>query len=113
MKHERICVVCGSKYSYCPNCDSYNHLPRWMFSFHDENCMNIWSVINDYNAGVKTASEARAELQKLDLSKRDTFTESFKGVIAKINSEGAPVATNVEKHGMKKINNSESKFEKK
>lgn len=90
MKHERTCAVCGTKYSYCPDCNEYAEKPRWMFLFHDENCMNIWAAINDYKAGKKDAAQTKAALQRLDLSKRDSFDESYQAIIKKICAETEP-----------------------
>lgn len=93
MRDERICQVCGTHYSYCPSCRRYADRPRWMFNFHDENCMKIWAVINDYKAGAKTAERAKRELEKLDLSKKDKFNPAYQGFIKEIYAKAAPAET--------------------
>ena len=90
MKYERHCIICGEAYSYCNNCSDYDHLPRWMFTFHDENCRNIWRAINSYRTGVKDATQTRDTLDKLDLSKKDKFDPVFKGYIDEIYKKADP-----------------------
>lgn len=84
MKDERSCQVCGTRYSYCPNCRRYSHLPRWMFNFHDENCMHIWEVSNDYRAGVIDEVAAKRRLEKLDLSQRENFMPVYQEFLDKV-----------------------------
>ena len=88
MRDERTCQVCGTHYSYCPSCKRYNHLPRWMFMFHDENCKKIWEVVNDYRAGSKTADKAKRELEKLDLSH---IVPAYQEFIKEIYAKATPV----------------------
>lgn len=90
MKHERHCVICGNRYSYCDGCSEYDHLPRWMFMFHDENCKDIWLVINDYRNGSKDATQTRNALDKLDLSKKDKFDPVFQMLIKEIYEKADP-----------------------
>lgn len=87
MKHERACSVCGEHYSYCPNCSAYASLPRWMFLFHDENCLKIWQTINSFKTGNMDAAQAKEALEELDLSKRSNFNKAVKADISKIFSE--------------------------
>lgn len=106
MKKGRECLICGTRYEYCPNCDGFINKPRWMFLYHDENCKDIGVILNDYKAGTKTADEAKTALGKTDLSKKDTFRPAFKAMIDEImntpekEEEDVPV--------QKKYNNSES-----
>lgn len=69
MIHERTCIICGKHYSYCPNCERYNDMPRWMYLFDDEECKNIYLVINDYRTGAITKDEAMTMLYPYDVSK--------------------------------------------
>lgn len=78
MKDERECVICGTHYSYCPNCADYSSEPRWKFLFHDQNCHDIYNVLNNYGAGIITKDEARTKLQGLNLSKKNSFRKDFR-----------------------------------
>lgn len=111
MARERECLICHSKYEYCPNCDSFINKPRWMFLYHDDNCKNIGVILNDYKAGIKSAADAKFALSKTDLSKKDSFDPDFKALIEEI----METKTDDEKVTpvQKKYNNSESKYNKK
>ena len=88
MKHERECIVCGTRYDFCPNCSEYDDKPRWMFMFHDKNCKDIYEIVNSYRAGAINADKAKTRLSKLDLSDRDTFTGGFKAILDEIWKDG-------------------------
>lgn len=98
MKHARICAICGKEYSYCPDCTDYDELPRWMFLFDKENCKDIWEVINKYRTKEYTAAQAKAELQKLDMSYKDSINPDFKVFLDQICEETRPVKVQKENH---------------
>ena len=102
MKHERECEICGAHYEYCPNCDSYAHLPRWMFLFHSKNCKNIYDIINDYRTGALNADKAKTRLSKLDMSGRDTFKAPIKKIIDEIWRNGTIEEPKRERNNEKK-----------
>ena len=70
-KFDKICIVCGQKYKYCGGCSNYNNKPRWMQSFHDDNCHQIFNTIMAYRTGTKTPAECAEIMRGLDLSHRD------------------------------------------
>lgn len=72
-KKNRKCATCGTKYSYCPNCD--RNAPSWMTSFHAENCKNILQICTQYNVGLLTKEQAQEALNACDLSNKENFTE--------------------------------------
>lgn len=118
MSDTRKCIVCGKEYDYCPNCIRYIRLPRWMFSYHDENCRKIGAALNDYKAKNKTPIEVKRMLEQADLSKKETFVPAFKEMIDEVLAVEEPKEVNVEAPKdtvpmQKKYNNSESKFNKK
>lgn len=77
MKDEKVCVICGTHYSYCPNCVDYKDDPRWKFLFHDKNCHDIFTVLNDFGAQDITKEQAANRLKKLDLSNKKSFRKDF------------------------------------
>lgn len=83
-KINRKCVICGKDYSYCVSCSEDMNKPTWMTSFCCENHRNIYNACAAYTANLKTAQEARIELDKCDLSHKDSFRESVKNVIKEI-----------------------------
>ena len=38
----RVCVLCGAKYDYCPNCDADKGKPIWMTCWDKAECHDIW-----------------------------------------------------------------------
>lgn len=86
MKNERTCAICGTKYEYCNNCQKYDGLPRWMFLFHDQNCKNIYDVVNDYKSKVISAEAAKEKLSKLNLSIK--LVPGFKATVDEIMRSG-------------------------
>ena len=72
-KKNRECLTCGAKYSYCPSCN--RNEPYWMTEFHAENCKNIFQICTQYNVGLLTKYQAKAELDACDLSNKETFKQ--------------------------------------
>lgn len=90
-RFEKHCILCGTKYEYCGNCDRFNHLPRWMETIHSENCRQIFHAIMDYRTGVKTPKECADILNNCDLSYRDKIRakdEKMDAFITAILAEG-------------------------
>lgn len=92
MKHERSCIVCSTKYSYCNNCWEDRLLPLWMNSFHDENCKNIFQICTDMNMKLISKEEAKALLSKCDLSNRAKFRADVQRDLKSVFGEGKPIA---------------------
>lgn len=84
MSNKRNCVICGAEYEYCPSCKKYNHLPRWMFLFDNQNCKDIYEIINQYDAKVIDKTEAKTKLAELDITKKESFADSFRKMIDEI-----------------------------
>lgn len=81
---ERICSVCKRTYKYCPACKEDAKKPTWLFAFCSENCRNIYNITSDFENNQITDIEAKAKLEKLDLSRKEYFGESYKNSIASI-----------------------------
>jgi endogenous inhibitor of DNA gyrase (YacG/DUF329 family) len=84
----RTCALCRKSYSFCPRCPQDADKPTYFFTFCSENCKDIYHTTSAFENGTITADEATAQLDKLDLSKLDSFGESYKSSIAKIASQG-------------------------
>lgn len=91
-RFEKHCIVCGTRYEYCSNCDRFSRLPRWMESFHDDNCHIIFNTIMEYKAGVKTAKEAANILKKCDLSHKENINDGLSIYITAILADGKDVS---------------------
>lgn len=98
-RFDKHCVLCGSYYQFCSNCDRFSSLPRWMESFDNDNCHTIFNTIMEYKAGVKTLDQAAAILRKCDYSYRDQIkqtNENMDGYITAILAENKKEETKVE-----------------
>ncbi len=93
MKHERTCVICGKKYSYCPNCSAYLDKPRWMFMFDDEKCKNIYDVLNAYKTNSMSADEAKAKLNRIDPERKSVKDPGFKATVQEIYKSASAAPT--------------------
>lgn len=74
-QNNRICVICGKSYSYCPNCGADAGKPTWYFTFCGENCKDIYNVCTQYRDKELSPTEAQAKIKKLDITNIDNFAE--------------------------------------
>lgn len=84
VKDNKTCILCGKKYSYCSGCSEFDHLPRWMGCYCSENCKDVFNILSGYNMKHKTKEEAKALLEKCDLTKTDTYNEFNRNCINSI-----------------------------
>ena len=111
----RTCVLCKQNYSYCPVCNPEDRLkPTWYFCYCSDNCHDIDSIASAYEDGRITDTEAKEKLEKLDLSRKEYFGESYKNSIASIMKAKAQVikkenkkteVTSVKKNIVTKVEN--------
>ena len=88
----RTCVLCKQNYSYCPVCNPEDRLkPTWYFCYCSDNCHDIDSIASAFEDGRMTDIEAKAKLEKLDLSRKEYFGESYKNSISSIMKAKAQV----------------------
>ena len=91
-KELRTCVLCGKTYSFCPVCNPEDRLkPTWYFCWCSDNCHEIDEVTSAFEDWRMTDIEAKAKLEKLDLSRKEYFGESYKNSIASIMKAKAQV----------------------
>ena len=74
-RRTRECLLCGIKYEYCPTCSQDKMKPTWMAEFHDENCKNIFDIATRFNMQLLTKEEAKAAMEKCDLSNKENFKD--------------------------------------
>jgi len=85
-------VLCGKTYSFCPVCNPEDRLkPTWYFCWCSDNCHEIDEVTSAFEDGRMTDIEAKAKLEKLDLSRKEYFGESYKNSIDSIMKAKAQV----------------------
>lgn len=74
-RRTRECYLCGTKYEYCPTCSQDKAKPTWMTEFHDENCKNIFDIATRFNMQLLSKDEAKAAMEKCDLSNKANFKD--------------------------------------
>lgn len=90
----RMCCVCHKEYSFCPVCNPEDRLkPTWHFAYCSENCKDIYNITSSFENGRLSDIDAKAKLEKLDLSKKDNFGESYQKSIDSIMKAKPQVVT--------------------
>ena len=89
MSGEEVCATCRSNYDFCPKCNRDKDKPLWYFTFCSQNCHDIYDTTSKFEDGRIDASEAKSQLDNLNLSKLDNFGESYKKSINKIMSSAS------------------------
>lgn len=96
-RENKTCICCGKKYEFCLNCAEYDHLPRWMNIWHNENCKNLFDITTEYLAGNITSEKAKEEFAKCDLSYKNELHESIINAINEVNKRNKKIAVSKEK----------------
>jgi len=65
---ERICLCCGKVYQYCPSCQGYDPNKTWMFLVHDENCLDVYNVWQQYRGKEISKEDAAKVLKALNVT---------------------------------------------
>ena len=87
----RICCVCHKEYPFCL-CNPEDRLkPTWHFAYCSENCKDIYNITSSFENGRMTDIEAKEKLNKLDLSRKEYFGESYQKSIDSIMKAKAQV----------------------
>lgn len=83
-RKERTCCVCRDKYKFCNLCGEDRDKPLWYFTFCSENCHDIYKITSEFENGNISDLDAKEQLKKIDLSKKENFGESYQKSIKKI-----------------------------
>lgn len=86
-KNNKECIVCSTRYTYCPTCTAYASIPRWKNIYHDENCRNIYNIASEYAHGMIDKDEAKTRFNNCDLSNKESFKEFYVSVINEVFAE--------------------------
>lgn len=84
MAQNRECVVCKTRYEYCPHCNHDINAPSWKAIYDSENCKKIFDACSAYVFKHINASEALSRLNECDLSKENNFAKGIKKNLADI-----------------------------
>ena len=102
------CNICGKKYHMCASCKDLMALQPWKIHTDTAEHYKIYQVLLGYNTKVYDIAEAKAKLQNVDLSDKDTFVKEIKEVIDTIMAYEEPVEVEP-----KKVNPTSKKGKKK
>jgi len=95
-KRDRKCYLCGENYKYCPTCSQDKMKPAWMAEFHNENCKNIFDIATRFNLKLLTKADAKAEMDKCDLSNKANFKSYVQRDLENIYAQEKPEVKAVE-----------------
>ena len=82
----RSCVVCNSKYSFCPRCEKDMHKPLYHFTFCSEKCKDIYDITSKYTDKIIDKKEANKRLSALEHINVNTLADCYKNCIYEINA---------------------------
>lgn len=83
-KLNRKCIICGTRYSYCPHCSEDANKPTWMAIFCGENCKDIYTTLDDFRDGRISREDAKTVLNGLDLSPIEKLPKNFQEIFNEI-----------------------------
>ena len=82
----RTCAVCMRKYQFCSRRKEDVNKEMWHYTFCSQDCHDIYDTTSKFEDGRISKNTAKKQLNKLDLSRLDSFGESYKKSISKIMS---------------------------
>lgn len=68
-KANHKCVICGTMYHSCDSCNQIKTYTPWRALCDTFPHYNIYLIIRSYQGGIVNKTEAKSELQKLNVSK--------------------------------------------
>lgn len=86
MKANCTCLVCGTKYYFCPTCNHHSITPKpiWMKNYCGENCKSISDLFTSYRLHKLTNEEIKGKLSTIDLSNRENYTSAIQKFLLEI-----------------------------
>ena len=83
-QNNAVCDVCGKAYKLCLSCKDHLALHPWRTHTDTAEHYKVYQVLLGFNTGVYDIAEAKAKLQTIDLSDKDTYLTEIKEVIERI-----------------------------
>ena len=98
------CSICGKKYHFCLDCGNAKSFTPWRTIVDTIEHYKIFIIIRDYVNKNINKSEAKLQLNKLDLSEIDIFVPEIKIVIEDILKEEEVVIKKINKKSKTHVN---------
>lgn len=99
MRTNRVCKICGKAYYYCVSCDEAQRglkgYEPWHILVHDENCLRIFTTLQNHFTKEITDEEARNILNSCDLSVIENAMNSVKEQVNAIVAKEVPIVNEV------------------
>lgn len=95
-KNNVHCAICNKGYYICMSCGDTKVNPYKLHTDTPEH-FKVFQILRGHTLGVYTTEEAMSKLKNVDLSDKDSFTESVKKHIDEIMSVANKITPNVEK----------------
>ena len=87
-KNNTTCIICGQKYHLCIACERKKATWKsWRRFVDNENCYEIYNILNSYKFNKITKLEAKEMLNDVDLSNLENFKEKVQNEIKDILTE--------------------------
>lgn len=77
-KSNRICFLCGKKYSYCNTCGSDINKPSWYTMWCSETCKDLDRILAAHTMQQITTEEAKNKIENLKLNNINFIDENVK-----------------------------------
>lgn len=87
------CILCGTKFKYCPSCNQKSPADAWKNIFDDANCRTIFNLCCDFAQKAVDIKTAKEILSGCDLSKKESFRPDMKKILDEILSSSLPEET--------------------
>lgn len=81
MTNNATCSICGKGYYMCNSCKDIKTLSPYKLHTDTAEHYKVYQILHGFNTGVYSIQEAKAKLQKVDLSDVDSFRDNIKSLI--------------------------------
>lgn len=83
-KKNVTCSNCGKLYTFCSSCKKDLNKPSWYATFCSENCKTLFTLATDYLGGKVSDKDAKAVIEKADLTNKLKFNKGVQKMIDKL-----------------------------
>lgn len=90
---ERICITCGKKYVYCPNCQKGDPSETWRNIYCSDECRDIYKICNSFAFGHINVETAKKQLDKYGITDRSKYNEDVRKSLSAIYAEAPKTET--------------------
>lgn len=79
-----VCSVCGKKYHVCQSCQNTGSFVPWRTVADSPSCYKIFQILSSHTNHQLADAQARALLQRCNLTELDTFLPEIKDTIMEL-----------------------------